>query len=491
MEIKFFKNPLSSQGLEKQLNTSVLVQVNILDLNDNEPVITYSDKNGFVKDYNRDNQTLVLAIDENLIENLEIMRFSSDDIDSSPNSNSIFYLRNSQQDKFKLSLNGSLMLIKKLDAEKSRFYKFEIICENLIVKPETKKSKITVIVHVNDINDNCPVESSSIPRRKFILKNVFDVNESLFKLNFTDIDVDPNTNSKLKFQLMSHTTLFDVYQDRVYLQRKVYEVSIRFKQNFNLSLIQLGKYDIKLRVSDHGQPTACEYQDVFSLFVGDSNLDLLSIDDVEYKLSQINDSYQYHRERDKIDQLSTTQQVLLLKTLRTSNNSRLNYIIVLVAIMSVTIFLVIVSFLLTIYFYSRKRVSHGDREKASGTEDQPVDHHSVASCDLNSYTSSSLTKDTKLSSICSDNSADRNIVPVQEPHQQPETQFLTTSAYLMKLTERIKIQQHFNNLNLKSFNSYNRRSYDEKSRNENEEDKFLCTMEPSTSLCKGYFSSDV
>lgn len=302
------------------LSGSTLVKIDLIDLNDNSPKILFNTtylNNAQLP--NKDN-TLILRLDEDLAIDTLISKFYASDPDEGENGKVKFVMKKllkhehdangqhvenkgqliDKQLPFKLLSNGELRLINKLDRE--RFDKYEMIiqCYDLGIKPKSLTSELNVLIYINDVNDNCPhaINDTKLHtyfnRDELFSKQNFlsDVNKQaliekyiLFETTYTDADL--GVNSELKFDLLSYQELFQLNDSLLRLKpnQLKYKIEIKLKRgliniiNSTLSagnsieklntIFKLGKYVVKLRISDKGE-TSCSIIENYILYVGDS-----------------------------------------------------------------------------------------------------------------------------------------------------------------------------------------------------------------------------
>ncbi|CAF0838178.1 unnamed protein product [Brachionus calyciflorus] len=241
--------------------TRVKCRLNIIDLNDNKPFITFD---------GRIQKNLTLKIDENLHLNSEILRINCQDKDL--NSNIIYMIKNQPETSasgelvndlpFKLSQNGVLTNYKNLDREFQDAYELELVCS------DTKfNSSLNLKIFLNDLNDNCPrnLYKPNEDIIKFINFYNMSTNE-VFKEFYTDDDV--GKNSILKFDLLNFRDIFFLsVNEMLETKPQIYELNIKIK-NSSLGSVKLGRYDIRVRVKD----VDCEKIEKFILYIGDENV---------------------------------------------------------------------------------------------------------------------------------------------------------------------------------------------------------------------------
>lgn len=377
---------VTDQG-ESSLSSTVNVKVHVIDLNDNAPKISYKSL------YLNKNQlptknTLVLSIDEDLPVKSIIGEFNSDDLDDGLNKQSEFNLESIEQNNaFSISKDGVLMLKTALDREKIDTYELKIICEDK-GKPRLS-STLSLLIYVNDKNDNCPKNIQNTTNLKDIYINkdeyltkygdLINLN-SLLTLKYSDFDY--GKNGELKIELQTHEELFKLSEKNVRLYDQfIYTVDIllRIKNNTNLvnfyDNFKIGRYLLKLKISDKGEPS-CTINETITLLVGDYNTNKTQVLSRLIKLGKnssnqiINDIENeiYDRQSKKSDSLKISKMSLHSNALFLNHD----YLLLFILIVIIIIIAIFVSLIGTIYFYT-KNTRHKDECKKLATLRSSID----------------------------------------------------------------------------------------------------------------------
>ncbi len=377
----------SSDDLNKRLWSKVKCTLKILDLNDNKPNIFYNTTTILPYREFSNKTTLILKVDENVPIHTQLIKFTCNDSDlnaetrlslrSRSQRNTDLIKESSSLDQLPFRINpenGQFSVVKKLDREIVDYYEMQIVCtdqSNGVTQLEKLNSTLNLIVRLNDVNDNCPrslnnsshlsddyfdmsVAASSQARTKFINRSI-SVNDSnktidLFKFNYTDSDV--GKNGELKFQLHTHLDLFKL---KIEEKNSIYTLRVQLKNQSGLNEMKLGKYVIKVKISDQGYPT-CIKTDSYILYVGNEKeaktqsilIEMLKsmysgkrLDADALNADFINDKEEHNEEKDineseeligsKSEDVSEeTIRLLAIRqqhSLNTSNNSNRSYLI--------------------------------------------------------------------------------------------------------------------------------------------------------------------
>jgi hypothetical protein len=191
---------------------------------------------------------------------------------------------------FRISDDGKFYVAKKLDREQQDFYDLIVVCYDNASKQARLNTSLNLIIRLSDINDNCPRnlnqsellgQPAGLPlsKQRFIIL----LKDSLGADNSSDIftsfysDADIGRNAELKFELLSHESVFklDVAEPSSNalvssFSSQIYVLKIQFRKPANRTSIRLGKYAIRIKVSDNGNPS-CIKNDLFVLYLGDNH----------------------------------------------------------------------------------------------------------------------------------------------------------------------------------------------------------------------------
>ena len=323
----------SPKNSKLKKSTRVKCILKIDDLNDNRPMISFDSSSSPYKEFS--NKTnLVLRLDENLPIRTQLIKFNCDDMDENENGQTKFILMSRQyyiqslnpyiddisfsklaarqnnldSIPFKLSDDGKFTIGKKLDRETQDFYELQIVCHDLAnpLKQTRQNSSINLIIKLSDINDNCPRnlnqsdnENSLIynSKVKYVNKDSITLNniDSIVLFNESYYDADIGKNAELKFELESHLNLFKI---NITQNQQIYNLQLKFKNISNqaatfdfLDSIKLGKYVIKIKISDMGNPS-CIKNEQFIFYLGDNQsktqLELIELLKNKFKKSNSN-----------------------------------------------------------------------------------------------------------------------------------------------------------------------------------------------------------
>jgi hypothetical protein len=239
------------QGSPQQFNTTLDLELVILDINDNEPVIQ------------RANLKEVYEIEENTL-NFEI-QLAATDIDNGPNGTVFFYLDKNSNNleaikQFSINpLTGLITLNSPLDYEKETSYQLTVLCSDN-GKPMLD-SAVTLNINVIDLNDNRPVFDQNATNWIQINEHIkhdehiatiraFDADKSD---EFRQIQYEINglyaKTNDLTIEQLENSGLF-----------KYSEGVLRFGDSQTLNHSALNEYIIELKVYDQNA------EDLFSLF---------------------------------------------------------------------------------------------------------------------------------------------------------------------------------------------------------------------------------
>lgn len=265
--------------------TQTRVRLTILDVNDNKPIISYNGTRELI------NSTyLFVRVDENVPVETELGKFECRDIDANSQTRmtllssydlaltratgSLIDFDQTRQDgPFTLDSFGRLRVHKRLDRETQDVYEYILVCNDSL-----HNSTLNVHIRLNDVNDNCPrvlnktIETAKLTKSVFVNRDEWDFRfVPLFTEYYTDDD--SGKNARLRFALDSHVGEFEVNATESTDQIYGMKLSIRN------SRIKLGKYVVKLSISDQGNPS-CIKTDRFVVYIGDNStrtqLDLIS-----------------------------------------------------------------------------------------------------------------------------------------------------------------------------------------------------------------------
>jgi hypothetical protein len=484
------------------LTGSTFVRVDLIDINDNPPKILYNTSYLSKEQLPPGKNTIVIKLDEDLLVDSLVLKFYANDPDDGENGRVKFFIKKLvkhdvdeqyQQLPFRLLPNGELRLVSKLDREKNDKYELIINCQDqATAKSKSLISEMNLLIYINDVNDNCPqgIHLTNETMVRFVNKDQLfnsrlavntDLNKfyTLFETNFTDGDL--GINSELRFDLLTYQEMFEFKESliRVKVHQLIYKIQIRLKitnvSNSNSratvnQLLKLGKYVLKLRVSDKGEPS-CSIIENFILLVGDNQFknkaDILA--EIKKPLEN-NKNLQIDNENDDDGVVVVVVGANSSKLIINNLNSKFNdnnksqqktklthndYLLLIAIISIIIIVLIFFTLICTIFFYNRYNKNSIEKDKknkniattttTTGTMNKAINSEilynntdnnnnrsslSFKSTDtdqsnsIDSITSSTLTKETKTSFLD------------QQQQLQPKTvTYSTTTTFQQRLNE--------------------------------------------------------
>lgn len=317
---KYIFHVIATDNGMPSLSSSVMVTLNILDMNDNYPAIAFNTsyyhrffhnkeaQNRYFSKHSNTEKTsisLLVKINEKSPINSVLIDFKASDKDANDNSKVEFLLDSIESNKFfNLSSDGKLVLIKRLDKIKQSIHELVVLCKDL-GSPKSLNSTLKLIIEVTDSYEYCVKmidENGETSKTKFfnrdsislvnnqnalftidyVLTNEYSIKSNEFSSYY--ILTNDQTNTNLGYELLTHKELIqikirslDKYEmnNSLYKNNKnsnIYRLEISFKSSlnsFNLSQLMLGKYTIKLKLVDLKNPT-CSKTEVFTLLVGNN-----------------------------------------------------------------------------------------------------------------------------------------------------------------------------------------------------------------------------
>ncbi|XP_035670182.1 protocadherin Fat 4-like, partial [Branchiostoma floridae] len=177
----------SDQG-RPSLSSTATVTVILLDINDNLP--TFSQ------------QSYMVTVDENMTES-DLITLQTTDSDSDPNNNTNYIITEGDTSVFSIDqTTGRLSLVTPLDRDGGPAnYSLTVMAYNTeLYNGSGDNDTATVVVSVQDINDNPPVFTSD-PYVSTILENI-TTGSTVLTVNATDADTDP-ANREIRFSIIS------------------------------------------------------------------------------------------------------------------------------------------------------------------------------------------------------------------------------------------------------------------------------------------------
>ncbi|XP_021249506.1 protocadherin-23, partial [Numida meleagris] len=173
-------------------SSTALLYITVLDENDHSPLF---EKNKYH-----------LSVREDLEEGTTILDLFASDRDDGPNGEVTYLLIGDTFGAFAIdSVTGSIVTTKALDRETKSQYTFRAVasdCSSRLPRSTTA----SVVVHIDDVNDNNPVFLQS-PIRAFVPVET-TVNETVATVRAEDVDLGPN--GAIVFSLSAAETLFEI-----------------------------------------------------------------------------------------------------------------------------------------------------------------------------------------------------------------------------------------------------------------------------------------
>jgi len=291
---KFIFNVVAFDQGQPSLSSTAQITLNILDLNDNKPSISFNTSfyHRFQKMENDSKDyVLYIKVGENMQTTNRLIDFRAVDNDINENAKIEFYLNDTITSglPFKLDRDGLLTLTKSLDKSKQNFYYLTIVCRDYGRNPGRLSSTLQLTVEVVDLSELCirtKEDNAFISKQKFFNRDSHIVYD-LFTIDYMLKDDEENSidsKNSLSFELITHRDLFEIrFMDANKEITSVkeskttqffYRLEIKFKETlsrYNISRLMLGKYTIKVRLSDNVNPT-CSNLEQFTLIVGNNHV---------------------------------------------------------------------------------------------------------------------------------------------------------------------------------------------------------------------------
>ncbi|CAL4152665.1 unnamed protein product, partial [Meganyctiphanes norvegica] len=219
----------ATDGGTPPLSATMLVNVNITDINDNAPIFTQS-----VYD---------VTVKENSRIGLSIFQIAANDPDFGINGE-VYYGLSTKSSPQPFTIDkktGVVTLNKALDREKVAEYKFEVLAWDLGTPSNSQVA--SVLVKVGDINDNPPIFTNS--NYSIVIQENRPVGYSIVRLLAHDSDSDPN-GPPFTWELLNKETIkeaFSLEQDG----------TIKLATNKLDQEVQK-EYNLHVRIWDSGSP---------------------------------------------------------------------------------------------------------------------------------------------------------------------------------------------------------------------------------------------
>ncbi|KAK3606324.1 hypothetical protein CHS0354_041958 [Potamilus streckersoni] len=221
-------------GQDKQLTSSTLVTINVLDLNDVYPI------------FNQSSYTMSLMENQNSSVPVYIGQVFAVDTDEGENAR-ISYLISTDYETlpYRILQNGIIIVTESLDREKISNYTFEVIAyDNGNIQ---KSSTVSVTVNVCDINDNEPIFLFPSYDNNTIIVEMSTKPKTVITTIIAS-DSDTGNNKRLSYDIVAGNTnhIFQVDNNTgdIILSRIILES-------------YLGSHDLIVSAKDHGVPEHC------------------------------------------------------------------------------------------------------------------------------------------------------------------------------------------------------------------------------------------
>lgn len=166
------------------LTGTATVQIEVLDNNDNDPILNSSEYHA--------------VLPENTPVGTTVIYVGASDLDINQNANLRFSLSQDFNGTFDIAAEaGTLTLTKSLDYEFSQNYSFSVIVQDSGENPLQASS--TVLIDVTDLNDNPPIFDSniyfiSVPENSILNAPIFEIPAT---------DSDSTSNSELQYSILA------------------------------------------------------------------------------------------------------------------------------------------------------------------------------------------------------------------------------------------------------------------------------------------------
>ena len=294
---KFIFNVIAFDQGQPSLSSTAHFTLNILDLNDNKPAISFN--TSFYHRFQRmENDTkdyvLYIRVGETLQPNVRLIDFRAMDKDVNENAKVDFYLNDTTLSgglPFKLDRDGLLTLTSRLDKSKQNFYYLTIMSRDYGRNPSRLSSILQLTIEVVDSSEFCirtKEDSALISKQKFFNRDSV-IDYDLFTVDYMLKDEEENSidsKNTLSFELMTHPDLFEIRfldankeimtseHQHSKTSQFFYRLEIKFKESlsrYNISRLMLGKYTIKVRLLDNVNPT-CSNLEQFTLIIGNNHV---------------------------------------------------------------------------------------------------------------------------------------------------------------------------------------------------------------------------
>lgn len=182
-----------------------------------------------------------ISVKEDTTTTQKIFVVQASDKDSGPNGTITYSMENNPQYPFTIdSTTGNVFLTSMLDYEKRRYYNLTIVASDQ-GSPFSKSSSITVLIDVQDVNDNAPRFSKTVYNAE-VIENAA-VNTNFFQVNATDSDT--GNNGRITFSLLNPLNM----------KFGIFPVDGFLYVNDSLDREEQESYTLLVKAVDNGQPS--------------------------------------------------------------------------------------------------------------------------------------------------------------------------------------------------------------------------------------------
>ena len=253
------------------LSSSVRLILNVLDLNDNSPIITFN-----TSYYHRyEAQSLFLRLGRNLALNAALVDFRGEDRDLGDNSRLEFALEDSSG-TLSLSSEGRLSLVAPLERAS---LEARIVCHDFGRNPNRLNSTLRISVQVVETTEYCiKIKNVENSRVKFVNRDDIlswkaaqqEIRLFAFDLTLLERGELEEEATGLEVDLLNHQEMVEArWSGPKEGERNLFRVEMGLKRGLNATRIMLGKYTVKVKLTDKLHPT-CSKIELFTVLVGNS-----------------------------------------------------------------------------------------------------------------------------------------------------------------------------------------------------------------------------
>ena len=286
---KYIFHVIASDNGATPLTATALVTLNILDLNDNYPIILFNTsfyhrfylnkkleetpKNSMLDS----SHSVLLRIGENVPIYTDLIDFRAYDHDL--NTDEVKFsleTTNLDEDTFEISSDGRLTLIKSLEKNKQSIYELTIVCQDYDGGvSQSLSTNLKLVIEIVHASEFCvKSELDDLLKTKFLNRDKKHLSqETLFVADYTLTNINtPKSHGLgdeaggLSVELLSHKDLIRAKVNA--LDNGAYRLQLSFK-DINTTRLMLGKYTLKLRLYDEKSPS-CIKDEQFNLLIGNN-----------------------------------------------------------------------------------------------------------------------------------------------------------------------------------------------------------------------------